>query len=47
MSAFTTPVTLTGQHATLVPLDPAHHQDLVQATQDGELWRLWYTSVPA
>lgn len=47
MSAFTTPLTLTGQHATLVPLDPAHHQDLVQATQDGELWRLWYTSAPS
>lgn len=24
----------------------AHHHDLVVATQDGELWNLWYTAVP-
>lgn len=40
------PVTLTGQHATLVPLLEGHHNDLVEATQDGELWRLWYTAIP-
>ena len=40
------PVTLTGQHATLVPLVEGHHDDLVEATQDGELWRLWYTAIP-
>ena len=40
------PVTLTGQHATLVPLLEGHHDDLVEATQDGELWRLWYTAIP-
>ena len=40
------PVTLTGPHATLVPLVEGHHDDLVEATQDGELWRLWYTAIP-
>ncbi len=24
-----------------------HHDDLVAATRDGELWKLWYTTVPA
>jgi len=40
------PVTLTGQYATLVPLVTEHHDDLVEAVLDGELWRLWYTSIP-
>lgn len=43
---FTTDTTLTGQHTQLVPLRPAHHDDLVEAVRDGELWKLWYTSVP-
>jgi RimJ/RimL family protein N-acetyltransferase len=41
------PVTLTGHHATLKSLTQEHHDDLVEAVKDGELWRLWYTSVPA
>ena len=41
------PITLTGQHAALVPLAAAHAGPLAQAVRDGELWRLWYTSVPA
>lgn len=41
------PVTLTGRHATLKPLTQEHHDDLVEAVKDGELWKLWYTSVPA
>src|SRR5215470_19851214 len=40
------PVTLTGRHATLEPLAQNHHDDLVEAVKDGELWNLWYTSVP-
>jgi len=40
------PVTLTGSHATLEPLSQGHHDDLVDAVKDGELWTLWYTSVP-
>jgi len=45
-AAWLEPVTLRGQHATLVPLSPAHHDDLVEAARDGELWNLWYASVP-
>ncbi|HSM22991.1 MAG TPA: N-acetyltransferase, partial [Rubrivivax sp.] len=41
------PVTLTSSHATLCPLEREHHDALCDATRDGELWRLWYTSVPA
>ena len=40
-------VTLTGNYATLEPLTLAHHDELIAAVGDGELWKLWYTSVPA
>ena len=40
------PVTLEGEHATLVPLNCSHLADLAEATKDGELWKLWYTVVP-
>lgn len=40
------PVTLTGAVVSLEPLAPEHSQGLAEATGDGELWRLWYTSVP-
>ncbi len=40
------PVSLAGRHVRLEPLSPDHHDGLVAATQDGALWRLWYTSVP-
>ena len=40
------PVTLEGEHATLVPLNCSHLDDLAEATKDGELWKLWYTVVP-
>jgi RimJ/RimL family protein N-acetyltransferase len=43
---FAEPVTLTGRHARLVPLSHAHHDDLVEAVKDGELWKLWYTTIP-
>jgi RimJ/RimL family protein N-acetyltransferase len=42
-----TPVTLRASRATLVPLSQAHHDDLAEATRDGELWKLWYTLVPS
>ena len=41
------PVTLTGHRATLKPLAQDHHDDLVEAVKDGQLWKLWYTSIPA
>ncbi|GAA3283917.1 GNAT family N-acetyltransferase [Paenarthrobacter aurescens] len=41
------PITLTGQFVTLEPLSQEHHDGLVDAARDGDLWKLWYTSVPA
>lgn len=43
---FAEPVALTGRHARLVPLSHAHHDDLVEAVKDGDLWKLWYTTIP-
>ncbi len=43
---FTVPVSLHGQHVSLVPLAHSHHDDLAAALKDGELWNLWYTTVP-
>lgn len=40
-------VTLSGPHATLRPLALEHHDALCEAARDGELWTLWYTSVPS
>jgi len=39
-------VTLTGRHARLEPLSRVHDSGLAEAVRDGELWRLWYASVP-
>jgi RimJ/RimL family protein N-acetyltransferase len=44
--AFLEPVTLAGHLITLEPLRPEHHDGLVTAVQDGELWNLWYTHIP-
>ena len=44
---FIEPITLRGRHATLEPLGPEHLDGIRAAAADGELWRLWYTSVPA
>lgn len=41
------PVTLTGKYVVLEPLSQDHHDGLVDAVRDGELWKLWYTNVPA
>jgi RimJ/RimL family protein N-acetyltransferase len=40
------PVTLEGHGVRLEPLAREHHDGLVAAARDGELWKLWYTSVP-
>ncbi len=44
--AFTDPVSLQGKRVILVPLSASHHDPLVEAVKDGELWNLWYTSIP-
>ena len=40
------PIVLEGYGMRLEPLSLAHHDDLAAAAADGELWRLWFTSVP-
>ncbi len=42
---FIEPVTLRGEHATLEPLAREHADALAAAAADGELHKLWYTSV--
>jgi RimJ/RimL family protein N-acetyltransferase len=42
---FVEPAMLDGSHACLEPLGREHEQPLERAAADGELWRLWYTSV--
>ncbi|MGN6309375.1 MAG: GNAT family N-acetyltransferase [Xanthobacteraceae bacterium] len=41
------PVTLKGEHASLEPLSAAHRDGLIEAVKDGDLWKLWYTAIPA
>jgi len=40
------PVTLEGRWVRLAPLAQQHAVDLAAAVADGELWKLWYTTVP-
>jgi RimJ/RimL family protein N-acetyltransferase len=41
------PASLEGHGVRLEPLTAAHARDLEAAASDGQLWELWYTSVPA
>lgn len=41
------PVALRGKHVALEPLALEHVAGLQAAATDGELWKLWYTSVPS
>lgn len=41
------PITLEGHGIRLEPLAPEHEPGLSAAAADGNLWELWYTSVPA
>ncbi len=45
--SFIEPLTLEGPRLRLEPLSPAHHDRLVDALRDGDLWKLWYTSIPS
>jgi RimJ/RimL family protein N-acetyltransferase len=40
------PTVLEGHGVRLEPLARDHHDGLVAAARDGELWTLWFTSVP-
>lgn len=37
---------MAGEHVDLMPLERHHHDGLVAAATDGNLWELWYTSIP-
>lgn len=39
-------LTLTGSLVRLEPLCHDHHDGLVEATRDGQMWTRWYTSAP-
>jgi RimJ/RimL family protein N-acetyltransferase len=41
------PLTLSGQHVTLEPLEVEHAAALADAARDGMLWKLWFTTVPS
>jgi N-acetyltransferase len=41
------PTTLEGHGIRLEPLAPEHRDDLRAAVADGQLWELWFTTVPA
>lgn len=41
------PGILSGRLVTLEPLSHEHRLGLTEAVRDGDIWRLWYTSVPA
>jgi RimJ/RimL family protein N-acetyltransferase len=41
------PVSLRGPHARLEPLSQDHCDGLIEAVKDGELWKLWYTTIPS
>jgi RimJ/RimL family protein N-acetyltransferase len=45
--AWLEPLLLQGSRASLAPLVQSHANDLTEAVCDGELWKLWYTSIPA
>ncbi len=39
------PVRLEGERVRLEPLSLTHCEELTEAVRDGELWKLWYTSI--
>ncbi len=41
------PISLKGKHVTLEPLEQHHLADIKLAAADGELWKLFFTSVPS
>eukprot|EP01133_Synstelium_polycarpum_P011759 gene11759-13719_t len=38
---------LKGQLVTLLPFQKTYREELLQAASDGDLWNLWFTSVPS
>ena len=46
LMAWLEPVSLRGPGAALEPLAVKHLDDLIDSVKDGELWNLWYTTIP-
>ena len=44
--AWIEPVSLSSVRVALEPLAMSHRDDLVDSVKDGELWNIWYTTVP-
>ncbi len=40
-------ISLVGKTVKLIPLVDSHKDGLLKAASDGELWKLWFTSVPS
>lgn len=47
MSQWLQPTLLAGEHVRLEPLTHAHAAGAREAVQEGEIWRHWYTLIPA
>ncbi len=47
MAKWLNPLELEGNLVKLLPLKEVHKSDLVKAASDGNLWDIWYTSVPS
>jgi RimJ/RimL family protein N-acetyltransferase len=47
MSNWLKDIELESKLVKLIPLKIEHKDDLITAASDGELWNLWYTSVPS
>ena len=41
------PIILSNADVCLEPLSHQHHDELAEAVKDGQLWKLWYTSIPS
>ena len=41
------PIVLLGKEVTLEPMHARHVEGLKAAARDGQLWKLWYTTVPS
>ena len=47
MANWIQPLTLVGSLVKLIPMTDAHAADMIKAASDGQLWDIWYTSVPS
>jgi hypothetical protein len=47
MSSWLTPTRLQGAHCSLEPLATEHLDGLADAAREGDLWKIWYTTVAA